>query len=60
VIFRLDERLGPAADFCQRLADRGVKLHPIARTKIRAVTHLDVSAADAAKVAEMLVAVARS
>jgi threonine aldolase len=59
VIFRLDERLGPAADFCQRLAERGIKMHPIARTKIRVVTHLDVSAADAAKVAEVVGTAAR-
>jgi threonine aldolase len=59
VIFRLDERLGTANDFCQRLEQRDVRMIPIARTKIRAVTHLDVSAADAAKAAEVLSEVSR-
>jgi threonine aldolase len=59
VIFRLDERLPAAADFCLRLEERGVRMIPIARTKIRAVTHLDVSAADAAKAAEVLLSVSR-
>ena len=60
VIFRLDERQGPAEEFCHRIADRGVRMHPIARTKIRAVTHLDVSADDAAKVAGVLAEVTRA
>jgi len=54
VIFRVDERLGPAADFCQRLADRGVRTFAIAKQKIRAVTHLDVSGQDAQIAGEIL------
>jgi threonine aldolase len=50
VIFRLDEQMGTAADFCDCLAERNVRMMPIARTRIRAVTHLDVSA-EAAKTA---------
>ncbi len=59
VIFRLEERLGPADSFCQRLVEHGVKMHPIARSKIRAVTHLDVSATDAALAAKALSDLAR-
>lgn len=59
VIFRLDERLGSAAQLCQRLAERGVLVNPNAKMKVRAVTHLDVSADDAARAAEILSEVAR-
>jgi len=43
VIFRVDERLGTAVEFAKRLDGRGVKVFAIAKQKIRAVTHLDVS-----------------
>jgi threonine aldolase len=59
VIFRADERLGTAIVLCERLAELGVRMHPIARTKIRAVFHLDVSTTDAAKAVEALRKVAR-
>jgi threonine aldolase len=58
VIFRLDERFGPASEFCQQLADRGVRMLPIGRQKIRAVTHLDVSAQDAQTAGEQILALA--
>jgi threonine aldolase len=54
VIFRVDERLGTAAEFEQRLASRGVLTFAIAKQKIRAVTHLDVSAAEAQQAAEII------
>lgn len=43
VIFDLDPALGAAADFCQALAQRGVRMFPTGPQRIRAVTHLDVS-----------------
>jgi threonine aldolase len=54
VIFRVEERRGTAADFCQRLEQRGVLMLPFARQKIRAVTHLDVTAEEVARAAEIL------
>ncbi len=43
VIFDLDESLGNAADFVQRLHERGVWVIPTGLHQIRAVTHLDIS-----------------
>lgn len=39
--------LGMTADaFCQRLLEQGVRMVPVERTRIRAVTHLDVNRSD--------------
>jgi threonine aldolase len=54
VIFRVGPQWGAASEFCQRLAERGVRMNSFARTKVRAVFHLDVSAADAARAAEQI------
>jgi threonine aldolase len=54
VIFRVDPKLGTAAQFCDRLEQRGVLMSPNAKHKVRAVTHLDVSAQDAKRAAECL------
>jgi threonine aldolase len=43
VIFDLDESLGAAADFVQRLRERYVWVIPTGPSQVRAVTHLDVS-----------------
>jgi threonine aldolase len=43
VIFRVDLRLGTAADFAAALRERGVLVLPFGPQQIRAVTHLDVS-----------------
>jgi len=43
LIFRVDERLGDAASFCDRLRDQGVRMLPISAQQVRAVTHMDVS-----------------
>lgn len=43
VIFGLDERLGPAADFVQRLRGHDVWLLATGPDQLRAVTHLDVT-----------------
>lgn len=45
VIFGLAPALCPAADFVQQLGTRGVRMLATATDKVRAVTHLDVSAA---------------
>jgi threonine aldolase len=54
VIFRVDESLGTAAEICERLADKAVRMFAISRGQIRAVFHLDVSADDARRAADML------
>lgn len=43
VIFDVDERLGSAAEFAQRLRERDVWMLPTGPQRMRAVTHLDVS-----------------
>ncbi|MBU0641103.1 MAG: low-specificity L-threonine aldolase [Planctomycetes bacterium] len=43
IIFEVDRRLGTAADFVQRLRERGVWVLPTEPQRVRAVTHLDVS-----------------
>ena len=44
--FDVDPELGTAKAFCERLRERGVWVLPTAPQRARAVTHLDVSAAD--------------
>jgi threonine aldolase len=55
VIFRVDPKLGTAAEFCDLLEQRGVLMSPNAKHKVRAVTHLDVSAQGAKRAGECLV-----
>lgn len=43
VYFDVDPSLGPAAEFCRRLRERGVWILPTGPRRARAVTHLDVS-----------------
>ena len=45
VIFEVDPRLGTARELVERLHDAGVWMLPTGPAKVRAVTHLDVSAA---------------
>lgn len=45
VIFEVDERLGAAEQFAERLAAREVRLLAIGPRRLRGVTHLDVSTA---------------
>ncbi len=54
VIFEVDAELGTAKEYCDSLLERGVRLYPISRQKVRAVTHLDVSMAECEEVAEVL------
>ena len=43
VLFALEPSLGPAAQFAQRLDERGIRMFDTAPTKVRAVTHMDVT-----------------
>lgn len=54
VIFRVDPKLGTAAEFCQRLESNGVRMSHADRKRVRAVTHLDVTKMHAAQAAETL------
>lgn len=54
VIFRLEERLGTAAEFVNRLRERGVRMGVNAKQKVRAVTHMDVTNADVRQAADVL------
>jgi threonine aldolase len=58
VIFRAARELGTAAELADRLRERGVLVLAFGPQQIRAVTHLDVSAADVARAGESLRAVA--
>lgn len=50
----VDDSLGPAKDLCARFLEAGVYVLLIAPQRIRAVTHLDVSAADIEKAIHIL------
>jgi threonine aldolase len=54
VILRVDERIGTAAQLVERLRERGVLAFAIAKQKVRAVTHLDVSRTDCERAAEAI------
>jgi threonine aldolase len=60
VIFEIDERLGTATDFAAKLGERGVGAFAIAKQRIRLVTHLDVSAADAERAAGVIADLAKA
>jgi threonine aldolase len=54
VIFRVDERLGTADEFCERLQEKGVLMSANAKHKVRAVLHLDVNADSVQRACEAL------
>ncbi|MGD9721546.1 MAG: low specificity L-threonine aldolase [Pirellulales bacterium] len=54
VIFKVQGALGTAAEFCERLRERGLLMLAVAAQQVRAVTHLDVDAEDTARAAEIL------
>ncbi len=58
VMFRVDQELGTAAEFCTRLREQGVWILPVGRQRVRAVTHLDVSAAQVKRAGEVIRATA--
>jgi len=59
VFFRVDPAWGTAREFCDRLREQGLLVLPTAPTKIRAVTHLDVDAADVDRAIAIIQGVAR-
>jgi len=54
VIFKVAPHLGTAAEFTDRLAERGVLLYDVGRYRIRAVTHLDVSLEQVVQAGKMI------
>jgi len=49
----------PAADFVRLAAERGVRMNAIGPQRVRAVTHLDVSARDVERALSALSTIAR-
>ena len=58
VIFRVDEALGTAAEFAAELKEQSVLCFGIGPALVRLVTHLDVTAAQCTKAAELIQATA--
>jgi len=54
VWFKVDPELGTAKDVAAALKQRGVRVHPAGPYTLRACTHLDVSAAQAERAAEVI------
>lgn len=54
LFFQVDARPGTAAEFCEWLRGEGLLMLPVAPTRVRAVTHLDVTAADVDRALEIL------
>ncbi len=59
VVFRLAPSAADAATLVARARERGVLLNAFATRTVRAVTHLDVSAAQVRQAAEILSALLR-
>ena len=60
VIFKIAPELGTAAEFTARLREQGVLLYDVARHRIRAVTHLDVSPEQVLQAGERIRATAKA
>lgn len=60
VIFQVAPELGTAAQLTEKLARRGLLMLPIAATKVRAVTHLDLSTDDVRRAVEIVQEVVRA
>jgi len=58
VVFRVDESVASAAEFCESAKSDGVWMFPFSHEHVRAVTHLHISAADAEKAGEIIAQVA--
>ena len=54
LFFRVDQRLGTAAQLCDKLREKGILMLPTAPHTIRAVTHLDVTFDDADRAVEVI------
>jgi len=53
VFFEIDAKLGSAAQFCSAMKEQGVLIGPMGGQRIRAVTHLDVSAEEIVRAVEV-------
>ena len=60
VIFHIADRLGTAADFCERAKAKGVWMFPFGAQQVRAVTHLHISQQDADSAANIIAEVAQN
>jgi threonine aldolase len=58
VIFKVEQSLGTAAEFCEKLKAKGLLMLAIAAQQVRAVTHLDVDETDTLRACEILANVA--
>ncbi len=54
VFFKVDSEIGTATQFCQRLAEREIRMLPESGDRIRAITHLDISTAQVETACEQL------
>ncbi|MEX2168334.1 MAG: GntG family PLP-dependent aldolase [Pirellulales bacterium] len=54
VIFQVNPTWGTAAEFCEALKARGVLMSAIAKLRVRAVTHLDVSVDEVLQAAKVV------
>lgn len=54
VIFEIEPSLGTAAEFCKKLGEQNVGMFPFGKYRVRAVTHLDVTAEQVTQAAEIL------
>jgi threonine aldolase len=60
VIFKVDPKLGTAAEFSVRLRESGILMYTVGKQRVRAVTHLDLTIDQVTKAAEVVGQVARS
>ncbi|MBA3314538.1 MAG: aminotransferase class V-fold PLP-dependent enzyme [Planctomycetaceae bacterium] len=60
VFFEVDPAWGTAAEFSQKLAERGVRINPVGRQRLRALTHLDVNRDDVLAAAGAIAEVAQA
>lgn len=60
LIFRVEPRMGSAAEFAHRLQEAGLLVLPISSSTIRLVTHLDVNEADVRRAGQIIGDVARA
>lgn len=58
VVFRVDESVSTAAEFCTAAHEAGVWMFPFSHEHVRAVTHLHISEADAIRSGEIIAEVA--
>jgi threonine aldolase len=54
VFFEIDPNLGTAIQFCGALKEQGILIGPMGGQRMRAVTHLDVSAEDISRALEVV------